>query len=141
MSLRTSKVLPTKEGRLLRKLRKDKKLSMRSLAQAVGVTDSYIAQMETGRANAPKGETLYRMLMALGTNEKAFKERLRNFKEDRTDAEVITDLLKRMNKNDIKMFRQMMEAKCNLASNEFIDPCLSSSGCAIQKIWLPNGSH
>ena len=55
---------------------------MRSLAQAVGVTDSYIAQMETGRANAPKGETLYRMLMALGTNEKAFKERLRNFKED-----------------------------------------------------------
>lgn len=111
MSLRTSKVLPSKEGRLLRKLRKDKKLSMRSLAQAVGVTDSYIAQMETGRANAPKGETLYRMLMALGTNEKAFKERLRNFKEDRTDAEVIADLLKRMNESDIKMFRQMMEAK------------------------------
>lgn len=111
MSLRTSKVLPSKEGRLLRKLRKDKKLSMRSLAQAVGVTDSYIAQMETGRANAPKGETLYRMLMALGTNEKAFKERLRNFKEDRTDAEVIADLLKRMNESDIKMFRQMIEAK------------------------------
>jgi len=111
MSLRTSKVLPTKEGRLLRKLRKDKKLSMRSLARAVGVTDSYIAQMETGRANEPKGETLYRMLMALGTNEKAFKERLRNFKEDRTDAEVIADLLKRMNESDIKMFRQMMEAK------------------------------
>ncbi|MFN7610141.1 MAG: helix-turn-helix domain-containing protein [bacterium] len=55
MSLRTSKVLHSKKGRLLRKLRKDKKLSMRNLAQAVGVTDSYIAQMETGRANAPKG--------------------------------------------------------------------------------------
>src|SRR5690606_17411118 len=111
MSLRTTKVIPSKEGRLLKKLRIDKKLSMRALAQQVGVTDSYIAQMETGRSNPPKGETLYRMLMALGTNEKAFKERLRNFKEDRTDAEVIADLLKRMNESDIKMFRQMMEAK------------------------------
>ncbi|MFN7610140.1 MAG: hypothetical protein ACK5QX_04270 [bacterium] len=48
--------------------------------------------------------------MALGTNEKAFTERLRNFKEDRTDAEVIADLLKRMNESDIRMFRQMMNS-------------------------------
>jgi hypothetical protein len=51
------------------------------------------------------------MLMALGTNEKAFKERVRNFKDDRTDAEVIGELLERMKDEDIKMFRQMMEAK------------------------------
>ena len=49
--------------------------------------------------------------MALGTNEKAFKERVRNFKEDKTDAQVIVELLKRMKDDDIKMFRQMMEAK------------------------------
>jgi transcriptional regulator with XRE-family HTH domain len=111
MSNRTAKVIPSKEGRLLKKLRKDKKLSMRSLAQQVGVTDSYVAQMETGRANPPKGETLYRMLMVLGTNEKAFKERVRTFKEDKSDAETIMELLKRMNEADIKMFRQMMETK------------------------------
>ena len=111
MSKRSSMVIPTKEGRLLKKLRTDKELSMHKLAVQVGVTDSYIAQMETGRANPPKGEILHRMLMALGTNEKAFKERVRNFKEERTDAEVIGELLKRMKADDIKMFRQMMEAK------------------------------
>ena len=111
MSKRTAMVIPTKEGRLLKKLRTDKELSMHKLAVQVGVTDSYIAQMETGRANPPKGEVLHRILMALGTNEKAFKERVRNFKEDRTDAQVIVELLKRMKDDDIKMFRQMMEAK------------------------------
>lgn len=111
MSKRSSKVLPSKEGRLLKKLRSDKKLSMHKLAVQVGVTDSYIAQIETGRANPPKGEVLHRMLITLGTNEKAFKERVRNFKEDKTDADVIGELLERMKDDDIKMFRQMMEAK------------------------------
>jgi predicted transcriptional regulator len=34
---------------------------MHKLAVQVGVTDSYIAQMETGRANPPKGEVLHRI--------------------------------------------------------------------------------
>ena len=72
------------------------------------MSNSYIAQMETGRANSPKGEIL---LMVLGTNEKAFKERVRNFKEVKTDAQEIVELLERMKDDDIKMFRQMMEAK------------------------------
>lgn len=52
-------------GRRLRRARRERKLSLRSLAAKIGVTGSLLSQIETGQVN-PSVDTLYAMAEGLG---------------------------------------------------------------------------
>lgn len=55
MSKRTNKVIVSPEGRVLKSLRQKHGLSMREAGEKLKVSDSYISQIENGRADCPKG--------------------------------------------------------------------------------------
>lgn len=52
-------------GEKLRKLRKEKGLSIRKLSDLSGVAHSYLSQVETGKRGVPKVETLERIAAGL----------------------------------------------------------------------------
>ncbi len=51
----------TPAARLLKRLRVERKLSMRKAGELLGLSDSTIAHIETGRIDVPRGEKLNRM--------------------------------------------------------------------------------
>jgi transcriptional regulator with XRE-family HTH domain len=57
---------PKRLGSVLRALRQGKGLSQRALAGRVGVTDAYIALIETGARKNPSLEVLKGLAKALG---------------------------------------------------------------------------
>ncbi|SRR6266404_2402994 len=58
-----------KLGEALRRLRKDKRLTQAQLADAIGVDESYISKIETGRLPyTPSEETLRLMAQTLGAD-------------------------------------------------------------------------
>ncbi|MFC0469673.1 helix-turn-helix domain-containing protein [Halalkalibacter kiskunsagensis] len=59
-----------KFGEKLRKLRKEKGLSIRKLSELSGVAHSYLSQVETGKRGTPKVETLEKI--ATGLNVPSF---------------------------------------------------------------------
>lgn len=54
-----------KFGEKLRKLRKEKGLSIRKLSELSGVAHSYLSQVETGKRGTPKVETLEKIATGL----------------------------------------------------------------------------
>ena len=63
------KTEPKPLGILLRKLRNEKKLTLRELGAKTNLTFGYLAQIERGLANAPSVESLCRIADALETND------------------------------------------------------------------------
>tara|TARA_R110000824_G_scaffold341402_1_gene527838 strand:+ start:1718 stop:2074 length:357 start_codon:yes stop_codon:yes gene_type:complete len=61
------KTEPKPLGILLRKLRNEKKLTLRELGAKTNLTFGYLAQIERGLANAPSVESLCRIADALDT--------------------------------------------------------------------------
>ena len=55
-------------GTALRTIRRERKVSQRSLAEAIGVDFSYISKIENDRLPPPSGETIVRMAEALSTS-------------------------------------------------------------------------
>lgn len=53
-------------GPMLKSLRQNKGLTMQQLADRVGVTDAYIAMLETGKRKNPSLTILRRLAQALG---------------------------------------------------------------------------
>jgi transcriptional regulator with XRE-family HTH domain len=53
-------------GTVIRKLREQRQVSQRDLAEKVGVTQAYVAQLESGRKKNPSLEVLNRLAKALG---------------------------------------------------------------------------
>ena len=96
MGARSQKIILTNEARVLRALRLEHGLSMKRAGTLVGVSDSTIAHIETGRMNPPKGETLARLLKAYGgIKEKSFYERARAFERKLTPREELLELVNR----------------------------------------------
>ena len=59
--------MPSKRvGLVIKKLREEKGLSQRALADKAKVTDAYIAMLETGVRTNPTIDTLKRLAKALG---------------------------------------------------------------------------
>lgn len=58
-------------GSQLKRLRQDRRLSMRQLSKSAGVTVSYISELESGRVS-PTIATLRKVLVALGTDLGSF---------------------------------------------------------------------
>lgn len=56
-------------GAYLRRKRKDKKLTVRTFADLIGKSGSYVSQLECGIRIAPKGELLHKMARALSLND------------------------------------------------------------------------
>lgn len=57
-----------KLGPVLKRLREKKGLTMQQLADRAGVTDAYIAMLETGKRKNPSLATLRRIAKALKVN-------------------------------------------------------------------------
>lgn len=99
---RSDRIVMTPAARLLKQLRHERGLSMIKAAALIGVSDSYIAQVETGRMDVPKGDKLKRLIHAYGVRSTAYFERLRTFVE-RPDPRVeIAELLKRMRDKEVE---------------------------------------
>ena len=111
MSKRTDQVIISPEGRVLKRLREKHGLSMRAVAEKLGLSDSYISQIENGRANCPKGESLDRLLKIYGgIKQKYFYELCRDWEKESTDEDFIRDNLGKISKENLKLIKSMMIA-------------------------------
>ncbi|MFZ3229885.1 MAG: helix-turn-helix transcriptional regulator [Pseudobdellovibrio sp.] len=109
MSKRTSQVIISPEGRILKKLREKQGLSMRAVAEKLDLSDSYISQIENGRTNCPKGESLDRILKIYGgIGQKYFYEMCRDWEKESTDDDFIRDNVGKLSKDNLKLIKAMM---------------------------------
>lgn len=67
-------VSPRKMGSMIRRLREANYLTQAELAKKVGVTQSYIAQLESGRKTSPSLERLKKLAKVLDVNVSALLE-------------------------------------------------------------------
>jgi len=104
MSKRTSQIQITPEGRVLKSLREKHGLSMQAAAKLMGCSDSWISQIENGRADAPKGKRLDKFLKVYGDiGQKYFYELAREWKAEVTDLDLLQALLPKLKPDQIKM--------------------------------------
>ena len=60
-------------GKLIRRLRESKEITLRSLAEAVGLSPSNLSYIEKG-VNAPTGEVYLRIVENINPDKKAYKK-------------------------------------------------------------------
>lgn len=107
---RSARVIISKEGRVLKMLRERNGLSQRSAATKLGFSPSYLAQIENGRMNPPKGDRLLPFLKLYGDiGPKYFQEVCKNWEEERTDGDAIRDLLDSLSPDNLKIVRTLVE--------------------------------
>lgn len=115
MNNRSSQIIMTEAAKVLRDLRLKKGFSMRKAGELIGVTDSYISHIENGRSNVPVGEALLAILDAYGgVSLKYFNELVRLKRKEVGDIDIITDLVSRMNPNQLKTARLLIEQLCQV---------------------------
>jgi transcriptional regulator with XRE-family HTH domain len=111
MKKRSQKIILTKEARVLRALRKECGLSMRRAAIQIGVSDSTIAHIETGRMDPPRKDRLARILAVYGgIKEKSFYERVRLYAEQASPRDELGDLISRATPAQIQTLLQVAKA-------------------------------
>lgn len=107
---RSARIIITNEARVLKELRIEAGLSMRKAASLIGLSDSYIAHIETGRLDVPEGDKLERLLNIYGgLKPKSFYERARNFREKITPRDELFELLSRADNQQIQMLLTMVK--------------------------------
>ena len=107
---RSARVVLTPEAKVLRNLRIKRGLSMPKVASALDCSTSLIAHIETGRLNPPKGDGLHRFLKLYGDiKPKYFQELCKNWRDEKTDADVIQELLNHLSPEHLKIVRGMVE--------------------------------
>ncbi len=85
-------------------------LSMRKTGALIGKSDSYIAHLETGRMDFPKGEKLDQILAIYGgIKQKSFFEKVRNFSERPNDITTLKVLIERANPEQLSKIIKYME--------------------------------
>ena len=101
---RSARIILTNESRVLKQLRLEHGLSMKSAAMLIGVSDSTVAHIETGRMDAPKGHRLERFLRVYGNiKPKSFYERVRIFEAlPLSPQQELAELIKRANDQQIQ---------------------------------------
>lgn len=99
---RSDRIVMTPAARLLKQLRHERGLSMIKAAELIGVSDSYIAHVETGRMDVPKGEKLKRLLHAYGVRSTAYFERLSTFTDRPDPRSELRELLKSMRDKEVE---------------------------------------
>lgn len=110
MSRRTEKVIITPEGQVLKQLRTKSDLSMLDVARELKISDSYVSQIENGRANPPKDEMLEKFLSLYGgVKKKYFLELCREWTAKSTDADFIRENIEKLSADNQKLIKAMME--------------------------------
>ena len=97
---RSDRIVMTDEVRVLKLLRSEARLSMRQVSQLVGLSDAYIAHLETGRIDLHK-DKLKRLLKVYGTQLGTFRERVRTYKPQVTPEQELTELVRRMREKEL----------------------------------------
>ena len=86
----------TTEALVLKQMRQSLGLSMKKAGALMGKSNSYIAHLETGRMDLPRGEKLDRLLMAYGgIKQKSFFEKVRNFQARPNDKTLLLQMIDR----------------------------------------------
>jgi transcriptional regulator with XRE-family HTH domain len=110
MSKRTDRVLVSPEGRVLKRLREKHGLSMKQAGKAIGYSDSYISQIENGRADSPKGEKLKPFLDLYGQiSSKYFYDLCRSWTKESTDEDFILENVGKLSRENQKLVKAMIE--------------------------------
>lgn len=99
---RSDRIEMTDEARVLKILRAETKLSMKKVADLIGLSDSYIAHVETGRIDVPDGEKLQRLLKVYGTQLGTFRERVRTYAVQITPEQELMELVYRLRPHEVK---------------------------------------
>ncbi|MCM2354110.1 MAG: helix-turn-helix domain-containing protein [Pseudobdellovibrio sp.] len=99
---RSDRIVMTPAARLLKLLRNESGLSMINAAALIGVSDSYIAHIETGRMDVPSGEKLKRLVHVYGVRSTTYFERLSKFSEKPDPRVELGELLKRMRDKEVE---------------------------------------
>lgn len=97
---RSDRIVMTDEARVLKLLRSEARLSMRKVAEAVGLSDTYIAHVETGRIDL-REDTLKRLLKVYGTQLGTFRARVRTYKPKVTSEQELMELVRRMRDKEL----------------------------------------
>lgn len=98
---RSDRIMMTNEARVLKLLRSEAMLSMRQVAQLVGLSDTYIAHLETGRLDVPVDDKLKRLLKIYGTHLATYRERVRTYKQQVTPEHELMELVQRMREKEL----------------------------------------
>ena len=101
MERRTQKrcryVILTTEAKVLANLRLKKGLSQRKLGERLKKSGSWVAQIESGRADIPEGEMLNEYLEAIGPmTVKSYSEYARNYRNQATKKDRLKEAIGRL---------------------------------------------
>jgi transcriptional regulator with XRE-family HTH domain len=97
MKKRSARIIMSNEARVLKDLRIQHGLSMRNAGSSIGRSDSYIAHIETGRMDTPKGLRLDRLLAIYGgIKQKTFYERVRQYQLLLSPKEELLEAIERL---------------------------------------------
>lgn len=91
---RSAKKVYSPKGQVLKKLRNERDLSMKQVADFVGCSDTFISFLENGRAEIPKTEVFGKILKVYGISQRAFDERVRRHEREEGDDEFIVKAFK-----------------------------------------------
>lgn len=108
---RSQKLVVTVEARVLKQIRESKGMTMQQAATAIGKSKPYIAHIEGGRLDVPKGDKLMKILGAYGvSNYKAYYDRIRNFKERVTPRDELMELAGRLPEEKVQVLLGLAKA-------------------------------
>jgi transcriptional regulator with XRE-family HTH domain len=114
---RSDRIEMTDEARVLKILRSETKLSMKKVADLIGMSDSYIAHVETGRIDVPEGEKLNRLLKVYCTQRGTFRERVRTFAVQITPELELMEMVYRLRPHEMKtlvaLAKSMVSTSCS----------------------------
>lgn len=113
MSKRSKDPILTKEGQVLKSLRKKHSLTLSEVSQKSGLSDTMVSFIENGRAALPKSnDTLDKLLRVYGAiSKKYFYELVREFKEDDDDLHYLSKVLPNLTPEDLHFVRQIVDVR------------------------------
>lgn len=100
------------EARVLKEFRNEKDLSMVAVGSLIGKSDSYISQVENGRADIPTDAILFSILKVYDISFSEYQSRVNNYKASK--VEVLESLLKKL--NDFQIEKLITTTEMLLAS-------------------------
>lgn len=117
---RCSRIVMTTEAKVLRDLRIQSGLTMRQAGALLGLSDTYISHIETGRMDPPTDEKLENILAIYGgMKRKSFNERIRLYKDKSNPSTELVDLLPRLQYREVMTL--LAVAKTLLNPSEIIE--------------------
>lgn len=82
---------------------------MRQAGKLMGISGSLVSQVENGRENIPQGERLKRFLDTYDIKVATFKNMAKNWKDEKTELDIVSELLPKLKKRDLKAVRSLIE--------------------------------